>query len=197
MPRVKTCKNQDCNKPITQMWSTLQRTCSPKCAIEYTRQQEKKKHRKAKREWKQANKTKPQLTKDAQDNAFNPFIRKRDHDKPCISCGRNDHEIPDIYTGGKWDCGHFLSVGSHPELRFHPYNAHRQCKSCNGGSGKYARKNHTVSTEYKERLIKRIGADMVEWLEGPQETQNWTHEDLRDIKQYYREKIRELEHGGM
>lgn len=189
MPRVKKCIT--CKQEIPEP-RPFRKTCSPKCLIEYARSQEKKKRRKEKQRWKEANKTKPELIKEAQNDAFNPYIRLRDKDKPCISCGRYDWEIPDIYTGGKWDCGHYLSVGSHPELRFNEDNAHKQCKACNGGSGKYTRKNHTVREDYRERLIQRIGLARVETLEGPHDQPNWTHDEIRAIKQTYKDKTKAL-----
>jgi hypothetical protein len=127
--------------------------------------------------------------KHAQD-AFNRFIRLRDEGKPCISCGRTHVEWT---RGGEWDCGHFLSVGSHPELRFEESNAHRQCKSCNGGSGKYARKGYTVAKEYEERLIERIGQDAVDWLKGPHEAKHYGKEEFLAIKAKYKTLCRELE----
>ena len=188
MPRVKKCIT--CKQEIPEP-RPFRKTCSPQCLIEYARGQEKKKRRKEKLRWKEDNKTKPELIKEAQ-TEFNKYIRARDHDKPCISCGRYDHEIPDIYTGGKWDCGHFLSVGAFPELRFTEINAHKQCKADNAGSGKYTRKNYTVSKEYEERLIERIGQEKVDWLKGPHDQPNWTHDEIRAIKQTYKDKTKAL-----
>ncbi|EIM3171206.1 recombination protein NinG, partial [Escherichia coli] len=51
--------------------------------------------------------------------AFNAFIRYRDRDLPCISCGRH-HE-------GQYHAGHFRTTGAHPELRFDEDNCHKQC----------------------------------------------------------------------
>ncbi len=132
---------------------------------------------------KEAIKTKPELTREAQDK-FNRFIRLRDHDQNCISCGRSESEV-EIFTGGKWDCGHFLGVGAHPELRFEPKNAYKQCKSCNGGSGKYSKKSDTVAKEYERRLREKVGDDVVDWLQGPHPAANHTHDDLRNIKAHY------------
>ena len=154
-----------------------------------------KRERKEHRERKAKLKSRSKWIKDAQENAFNPYIRKRDRGRPCISCGRTEAEVEGAdgwRPGGAWDCGHYLSVAAKPELRFHPWNAWRQCKSCNGGSGKYARKNYTVSAEYRERLIKEIGLKNVEWLEGPHEPQKWTIEEIAEIKQYYKDKIKEI-----
>lgn len=52
---------------------------------------------------------------------FNKYIRERDKDKPCISCGR--------YT--TLQAGHFYSAGHHPGLRFDEDNVHGQCLRCN------------------------------------------------------------------
>jgi hypothetical protein len=127
-----------------------------------------------------------------QDDAFNPYIRERDKDKPCISCGRYDHEIEEKLRGGKFECGHYLSVGSHPELRFDPLNAHKQCKSCNGGSGKYARKNHTVSQSYRINLIERIGIKNVEWLDGPHEPRRYRVDELKEMYDHFKSLTRKL-----
>lgn len=140
---------------------------------------------------KESIKTKPELTREAQ-RAFNRFIRLRDCDKACISCGRSESEV-EIFTGGKWDCGHFLGVGARPELRFEPKNAYRQCKSCNGGSGKYAKKSSTVAEEYERRLRERVGDDTVDWLKGPHPAANHTHDDLRAIKAKYNKLANDLQ----
>ena len=64
-------------------------------------------------------KTIPQLTKKAQE-VFNKWIRERDKDLGCISCGGSvDH------------AGHYFSVGQHSALRFHEDNVHGQCIGCN------------------------------------------------------------------
>ncbi len=121
--------------------------------------------------------------------AFNAFIRERDKDLPCISCGESNP--PDLH-GGQWDCGHFLSVGAHPELRFEEKNAYKQCKSCNGGAGKFSHKNKTVSQQYEESLIEKFGQELVDWLNGPHEMTHYRREDYIKIRDEYREKTRSL-----
>ena len=120
---------------------------------------------------------------------FNKFIRLRDASEPCISCGEVN---PPMLHGGQWDCGHYLSVGSHPELRFEELNAYKQCKSCNGGAGRYAGKNRTVSQKYRENLIQKIGLTKVEWLEGPHEAKHYTIDDLKEITARYKAKCKQL-----
>jgi len=188
--RAKACKS--C-KTKFQPDRPFQDACSVPCAIDLIGIRKQKAWKKETRDRKKKLKTKAQWIKDAQNNAFNPYIRKRDEDLPCISCGRMDYEITENYTGGKWDCGHFKTVGGFPELRFHPMNAHKQCKSCNGGSGKYTKKDKSVAINYRQNLIDRIGIEMVEYLEGPHKAQNWTIEDIVGIKQYYKDLIKQLD----
>jgi hypothetical protein len=125
---------------------------------------------------------------------FNKWVRLRDKDDPCPSCNRYDHEIQ-YSPYGKWDCGHYLSVGSHPELRFEPLNAHKQCKKCNGGAGNYSKKERTVSAEYRVNLIKKIGIEKVEWLEGPHEPAKHTRDDLVEIERKYKELLKNVQNA--
>jgi hypothetical protein len=124
--------------------------------------------------------------------AFNKFIRMRDHDQPCISCGRNEFEV-EWQPGGLWDCGHFMSVGHAPELRFEEKNAYKQCKKCNGGSGKYAKKNKSVAASYEENLRQRVGNETVDWLKGAHEPKHYKIPDLQEIEQKYLKLAKELE----
>lgn len=169
----------------------LQVVCSVPCAWAYTAKENAKTDRRLTREAKAKLKTRRDFMREAQ-SAFNKFVRLRDADKPCVSCGR---EYVEMTSGGAWDCGHYLSVGSHPELRFDENNAAKQCKSCNGGAGKYARKNHTVSQAYRLSLIERIGLEAVEALEGPHDPQHYTTDDLKQIKADYTRKAKEFAHG--
>jgi len=192
--KLKTCKNKGCTVKFPQ-FNSIVVWCSPKCGQEIAAVRVKKDYDadtvKMKKEYRVKNRS-YQLR--LAQPAFNAFIRERDRKLSCPSCGRWDHEIKDNYTGGKWDCGHFLSIGAHPELRFEELNAHKQCKSCNGGSGRHTLKKHTVSQEYRERLIQRIGLAKVEWLEGPHDAKKYTASDLIEIKETYKAKLKELQH---
>lgn len=121
--------------------------------------------------------------------AFNQFIRLRDHDQPCISCGETNP--PDLH-GGQWDCGHFKTVGGFPELRFVEKNAYRQCKSCNAGSAKHGAKAATVAQQYEETLVRRFGQELVDWLNGPHEMTHYRRDDFIRIRDEYRAKCRAL-----
>ncbi|HWT68112.1 MAG TPA: recombination protein NinG [Pseudomonas sp.] len=121
-------------------------------------------------------KTRADHLKDTQ-RAFNAWVRLRDAKLPCVSCGRH-HQ-------GKYDAGHYRTVGSNPALRFEPLNCHRQCSPCN------TRLSGNI-VNYRIELVKRIGAELVEWLEGPHEAKRYTIEDLKAITAEYRAKTREL-----
>ena len=194
-PRTKKCRN--CGKSFNP-FSSIAVACSPKCAIDLVEERKEKMSikqskldRKATRERKQALKSKSDWLKECQ-TAFNAFIRARDVGNVCISCGKSKEELK-INHIISMVCGHFLSVGAHGELRFNALNAHLQCTRCNGGAGKYGNFNNkelTVTQNYRARLIDKIGQAKVDWLEGPQQAHNLTVEDIKEIKQYYKEQIK-------
>ena len=79
---------------------------------------------------------------------FHAYVRERDKDEPCISCGK--------FT--TLECGHFYSAGHYPALRFDENNSAGQCKHCNQFlSGNLL--------EYRRGLINRKGVKVVEDLE--------------------------------
>jgi hypothetical protein len=108
---------------------------------------------------------------------FNRYIRARDAGNDCISCGRN--------TGSKINAGHYLSVGSHPHLRFNESNVHLQCEYCNT----YKSGNQAA---YRPRLIEKIGLQSVEELESNNDVVKWTVDDLKQIKEKYKLKLKEI-----
>ncbi|MEZ6848106.1 recombination protein NinG, partial [Pseudomonas aeruginosa] len=95
-------------------------------------------------------------------------------------------------TGGAFDAGHFLGKGARPEHRLEPSNIWLQCKACNAGSSKYARRGLTVSQGFREGLIERIGLEAVEALEADHRPRKYTNDELKAITAEYRAKLREL-----
>lgn len=122
-------------------------------------------------------KSKAQWAKEAQ-TEFNRFIRLRDADQPCISCGR--------HHTGQYHAGHFLSVGARPELRFEESNVHKQCAPCN---------THLSGNAvlFRKSLCERIGWKSVAWLEGPHAPRKDTVDTLIALKREYAAKARALE----
>ena len=163
-------------------FQSTQKTCTnPKCAIEKGRADEKRRKDRELRQRKERLKTRNEHLKEAQ-KAFNWYIRERDHDKECISCGT--FTPGGDSRGGVWDCGHYRSTGACPELRFEPLNAHKQCKNCN-------RDKSGNVVEYRLRLRERIGDENLAWLESEHEPKKWTVDDLKEIKHHYRALARE------
>ena len=137
------------------------------------------KERKAKQEHrkrKQALKSRSEWLKEAQ-AIFNKYIRLRDVDQPCISCQRH-HQ-------GQYHAGHYLTVGARPELRFNPKNCSKQCSACNLHlSGNLI--------NYRINLIKKIGLEEVEKLEGPHEPLKLSIEEIKELIAEYKAKVKEL-----
>jgi hypothetical protein len=130
---------------------------------------------------KQAMKRIPDLIKEAQ-HAFNAYIRKRDKDQACICCGQ---PLGVGEVGGAYDCGHYRSTGSAPQLRFDERNAHAQRKVCNRwGAGR--------AVDYRIGLVSRLGAATVEALESENHVRKWTREELIAIKTKYVQKLKDL-----
>ena len=84
------------------------------------------------------------------------------------------------------DAGHYRSTGSADHLRFDEDNCHAQRSDCNRyGAGR--------AVDYRIGLIGRIGLERVEALEARNDTTKWTREGLREIRDTYRAKAKELE----
>jgi len=122
-------------------------------------------------------KSKAQWAKEAQ-TEFNRFIRLRDADQPCISCGR--------WHTGQYHAGHYLSVGARPELRFTESNVHKQCAPCN---------THLSGNAvlFRRGLLAKLGIELVEWLEGHHAPRRDTVDTLIALKREYAAKARALE----
>ena len=168
--------------------NTLQVVCSPQCAIERAgnpgaRAYKAKVVRAEIREAKGKLKTRREWLRDAQ-RVFNEYIRERDRDQCCISCGLPPGEGAYL-TGSKWDCGHYRSVGACPELRYDEENAHRQCVKCN----RYLSGN---AVEYRAGLLHRIGPDRLARVEGPNAPVNYSVADLQELVKKFKDKTQAL-----
>lgn len=180
-PRPKKCRV--CRETYTPS-KALQIVCSPSCALLHAKQKGEKERkalakieRKAIKGRKEQLKGRAEYMKEAQ-QAFNAWVRERDADQPCISCGRH-HQ-------GQYHAGHYRTTKACPELRFHPDNCNKQCAPCN---------NHMSGNivEYRIALVRKIGADAVAWLEGPHAPKRYSIDDLKQIKAQYQAMTRELQ----
>lgn len=164
--------------------NSLQKVCSVGCAMKFSRKQAEAKQEKEARQRHKQRKEKFRdddrgyWLKQAQ-FTFNKFIRLRDRNEPCISCGRH-HQ-------GQYHAGHYRSVGAAPELRFCEINAHKQCAPCN---------NHKSGNaiEYRINLVKKIGVDKVEFLERQDHPPaKMSIDEIKLVIKHYKEKVKALE----
>ncbi|WP_314343371.1 recombination protein NinG [Haemophilus parahaemolyticus] len=187
-PKQHKCK--ECGAYYIKKQST-QQVCSMKCAIAYSKRKAEEKRKKLEkadrleasrrmRERKEKLKSRSDWLKDLQ-RVFNEFIRLRDVDLPCISCGR--------YHEGQYHAGHYRSVGACPELRFNEDNVHKQCSACNSHlSGNIL--------EYRLGLIEKIGLERVEFLERKDHPPlKLSVEEIKDLIKAYKAKVKELKRG--
>ena len=171
--RPKECKQ--CGSSFTPA-RPMQNVCSPICARRLVNAAKKEEAERTKAR-KAAIKSRAAWARETQ-AAFNAWVRARDADMPCISCQR--------HHTGQYHAGHYLSRGARPELAYEPDNCHKQCAPCNTHlSGNVAL--------YRVNLIKLIGLDRVEWLEGPHPAKHYSIEDLKDIKETYKRKLKEIQ----
>ena len=183
--KQKTCKA--CGGKFRPSFNSTQVVCSPKCALAHAPANQQKarkaidqRERREIQVRKEKLKSRGDYLREAQ-AVFNQWVRLRDEAQPCISCGRH-HQ-------GKYDAGHYRTVGGNPELRFEPLNCHKQCVPCN------QHKSGDI-VNYRINLVQRIGAEQVAWLEGPHKAQRYTIDELKAIKAEYRAKIKALKEAA-
>ena len=162
-----------CRKEFTP-WRLGQVACSPLCAMQVAQDNTRRKLARAKRDGRIQARTRRDWVKIAQ-GAFNAYIRGRDKNQPCISCGRS--------SDAKQNAGHYRSVGAAPQLRFNEDNCHKQCEHCNSFlSGNLA--------GYRPGLIERIGLARVELLEADNGVLKIGVDELKAVIQTYRAKVK-------
>lgn len=176
----KICKN--CGGKFTPR-NSLQIACSYPCAIELAKKKEVEKKKKEVRKEIKADKEKLMTYSDwlkAFQQIFNAYIRLRDKDLPCISCGAK------INNSGH--ASHFFSVGSYPNLRFNEDNVWRSCIECN-------LHKHGNTAEYSIRLKKHIGEERFnKLLELRKEPLKLSISEIQEQIKIYKEKIKTLKH---
>ncbi|UNK68364.1 recombination protein NinG [Pseudomonas simiae] len=124
-------------------------------------------------------KTRAEHAKEAQ-SVINRYVRLRDAHLGCISCDKP------ASWGGQWHCSHFRSVGAAAHLRFNLWNMNKSCSQCNA----HLSGNIMV---YRPRLLEKIGAEKVEWLECNQDLVRHEIPYLKRLKAVFAKKCRRLE----
>lgn len=105
---------------------------------------------------------------------FNAYIRNRDKDLPCISCG----ELKDIKQAG-----HFMAVKDGDGLRFDERNVNGECAGCNCYS-----ESHLIF--YYENLKKKLGNEftvlMGDIYEERKNHKKWSRTELEVLLLKYK-----------
>ena len=105
---------------------------------------------------------------------FQKYIRKRDAELPCISCGTEQTDL--------WDGGHFKKAELYSGVIFDEMNCHKQCRKCNrflGGN----------ELNFREGLIVRYGESYVIEIEqraAKLRVYKYTKDQLKEIREKYR-----------
>jgi hypothetical protein len=112
---------------------------------------------------------------------FNKYIRERDKNETCISCGKPIRK-------GNVDAGHLWSAGGHSNLRFNEFNVNAQCsRPCNKD------KSGDINN-YRLGFIKRYGEDKLSELDSIAHTERkFTKDELKLLIIEYKQKTKELE----
>jgi len=179
-PKPKKCK---CCPEKFIPRTTTQTVCSPKCALQLAKQLSSRKQKQQEKAERAAwNKRKADVKplkhwEDATQRVVNDYIRERDRDLPCISCG--------TWITVQWEAGHFRSRGAASHLRYNEDNIHKQCHRCNAELSSNA-------IPYRAALVVKIGSERVEALENNNTPHRYTREELKSIRMHYRALIREL-----
>lgn len=179
MTRTKKCKY--C-KSLFQPITTLQKNCfEPDCVTAWIQETKQKAWQKKKAKLKADLMTLSDYMKLAQ-IVFNKYIRIRDKDKPCISCGAK----AGTYT---LTAGHYFP-STNKNVTFNEDNLHGQCWfNCNSSkSGNLL--------EYRFGLLKKIGIERLEKLElEAKKTRKYSIDELKDLITVYKAKIKNLENN--
>lgn len=109
---------------------------------------------------------------------FNSYIRERDRNQPCISCGQFK----------TLQAGHFFPVKGYDSLRFNEDNVHGECAGCNCFD-----EGHLIG--YYENLIARIGNERLEELKErarayKKNGYKWTRSELEEMIIIYKNKLK-------
>lgn len=168
MPKCKHCKEPYKKERINQI------VCSPECAYKLQSKAKDKKEKEETKVKKEKLKTYTQKVNDAK-KVFQKWIRNRDKDLPCISCGST-------ISNPCWDAGHYKKAELYRGVIFNENNAWKQCRKCN-----FFLDGNELN--YRQGLIKRIGLCEVINLDNlAEQTRKYKYSDaeLDSIKKQYK-----------
>ena len=174
----KKCK---CCGVVFIPFKSTQIVCDYKCAIDHTnkmlRSEAKRIARAERKEYYRNNMTLSDWKKKVQ-TVFNNYIRLRDMQKGCISCGTP-------LQLRKFDAGHYYPT-TYQGIRFHENNVHGQCVPCN-------RNKHGNIHEYRKRITERISQEELDWLDENRNIKlNLNKIELEELYIKYKKMIKEI-----
>lgn len=175
-PKQKKCKN--CKQLFTPIRSTLEKYCKEsECVRVWVAEEKEKQWKKTKQDFNESD-IKYWIKKAKE--ACHAYIRLRDKDKGCISCGKP-------LVNGNTDAGHLWSSHSSSYIRYHEFNINGQCsRPCNKDlSGD--------PNNYRINFVKRYSKELLEELDSIAHLEKrYTIEDLKEITEIYKAKIKNL-----
>jgi hypothetical protein len=162
--------------------SSFASCCSQRCAMRKVAADNKAKAAKEKAEF-QARKDAIVRLSELEDQCrriVQKIARIRDRHDGCISC----HMGPDYR--GMWHGSHFRPAGNNSAVQFHLWNIHKSCAQCN------LHKGGNLGA-YRPRLVEKIGADRVAWLESQNQAVRYSREYLVRFKKVMGKRLRRIE----
>lgn len=189
--KMKQKKCKGCGNKFTP-YNSLQKACSPRCALDIVEAEKQKAFKRETRERKEKLKTRSDWMREAQ-IATNRYIRARDRVyakregryPECCSCGTTNQDI-------QYAAGHFKTVGAYPELRFNEFNIHIQCnKRCNKElSGNIHGTKDTRG--YHKFIVEKYGEMFIDEITN-RPIPHYTIAELKEIKKLYNYFANQLE----
>ena len=162
------------------MYNSLRPYCSPSCGAKYAL---KLKANKETKEWKEKKKAMKEALLTHKDyiklyqKVFNEYIRLRDQELPCVSCG--------VYICEEFHAGHWIA-STYQYLRFYENNVWKQCSRCNT----HLRGN---PIPYRIELLKRVGLEEVEYMENARHMMlDISIPEIKEKIKEYKAKIKDL-----
>ena len=110
---------------------------------------------------------------------FQKWIRFRDANDGCISCGSTTADI--------YHAGHYFKAETYRGLIFDEMNVNKQCSKCNI----YLNGNESA---YREGLVRKYGEEAVKALEeraNELRAYQWDREEIKAIKKEYQKRLRD------
>ena len=175
MSRCKNCKEKF--EPV----KFLQKYClKDECVRVWVESEKAKTWKKTKEKMKNDLETVQELIKATQ-IIFNKYIRLRDKGQVCISCQRKLKE-------GNVDAGHMWSAGGHSNLRFNEFNVNAQCsRPCNKDKA-------GDINNYRLGFVERYGIEKLNEIDAVAKIERkFSKEELKELMQVYKNKIKEIE----